>query len=292
MLSSTILMVKPKHFGYNHQTALDNEFQQSGEFDTQAALLEFEQVVEALRNAGIQIELKDDSEFPPKPDAIFPNNWVAFLPNQKLVTFPMKAENRRTERNSAWIEAWKINRNWIDLAPFENTNQFLEGTGSIIFDHNHQIAYMARSQRSSEDLFITFCQQIHYTPCVFDAYNGSSPFYHTNVIMSLGENAVVLAAETIPEGKEKKVLFQTLESTQKQLITINLKQVLKFCGNILQVKNQKGDRFWVMSETAHQAFDEIQLDALKKDSGLIIVNVRNIEKIGGGGIRCMMAEVF
>lgn len=292
MLASTILMVKPKHFGFNAETAIDNEFQQVGAADVQSALKEFEKVVETLRMANIQIDLKEDSEFPAKPDAIFPNNWVAFLPNQKLVTFPMKAENRRTERRAEWIDEWKTERTWIDLAPFEKTNQFLEGTGSIIFDHDHHIAYMARSQRSSDELLIKFCEQIQYKPYVFDAYNGSLPFYHTNVIMSLGENAVVLAAETIPEGEEKKALLQTLESTQKQLITIDLKQVLKFCGNILQVKNKHGKSFWVMSETAYQALNETQLKTLQQDSGLIIVDVGNIEKIGGGGIRCMMAEVF
>jgi len=292
MLASSILMVKPKNFGFNPETALDNEFQHNGHADVNAALLEFDRVVETLRSAGIEVELKEDSDAPNKPDAIFPNNWVAFLPNQRLATFPMKAENRRTERRAEWVEEWSKNRDLIDLVDYENTNQFLEGTGSIIFDHDNKMAYMARSQRSSDEPLFELCQKIDYQPYIFNAYNGSNPFYHTNVVMSLGENAVVLASETIAEGVEKLALLEILNATRKQLIDINLDQVLMFCGNVLQVMNKLGERFWVMSETAHQAFNQSQLDVMKKDSGLIIVNVENIEKIGGGGIRCMMAEVF
>ena len=45
----------------------------------------------------------------------------------------------------------------------ENQNKFLEGTGSMVLNRKNNIAYCALSNRSNEELFIKFCNDLNYS---------------------------------------------------------------------------------------------------------------------------------
>ena len=100
--TSTLLMIKPSHFGYNAETAVSNSFQnQSIHNDPQKiAIDEFNQVVNIFQKQGINILLFDDRSADKTPDSVFPNNWVSFHENGKVVLYPMEARNRRRERRA------------------------------------------------------------------------------------------------------------------------------------------------------------------------------------------------
>ena len=85
-LTSHIMMIRPANFGFNDQTAANNAFQSTDTIrDTEAlkqvARDEFDQMVALLRSKGIDVVVIDDTEYPVKPDAVFPNNWISFHEN-------------------------------------------------------------------------------------------------------------------------------------------------------------------------------------------------------------------
>src|SRR5271154_5451967 len=91
--TDAVLMVRPRAFGFNPETAASNTFQKAGStpaLQLQAqALTEFDQLVRALRAEGVGVCVAEDSAEPVKPDALFPNNWLSFHACGTLVLYPM-----------------------------------------------------------------------------------------------------------------------------------------------------------------------------------------------------------
>ena len=85
--TNTVLMVEPIAFGYNAETAENNYFQvEQKETDIQQkALSEFKNFVEKLQAKGINVITVKDTIDPHTPDSIFPNNWVSFHQDGKVV---------------------------------------------------------------------------------------------------------------------------------------------------------------------------------------------------------------
>ena len=309
MLTHTLLLVEPNHFTANPDTLATNFYQEkvTGDIDTQElAKQEFDALVEALQKKEIQTIVlsaqRNDGKEPVTPDALFPNNWISFHSNsdKKVVLYPMCGQNRRLERrNDAIEEAQKLGfqiDEIINLTDFENQNIFLEGTGSLILDRENKIAYACLSQRTDRKLIDLFCKKMNYESVVFHSEQlteeGWKPIYHTNVMMSVGEEVAVVCLESIRDNEERNYLIQKLKSTGKEILEISLEQKHHFAGNMLQVKNNKNEKFWVMSAAAHQILSPSQIKILEKDSKIISSPIPTIEKYGGGSVRCMLCEVF
>ena len=302
--TNTILMIEPVAFGFNHQTAVNNYFQQKDfvvEGDVQAlALEEFKGVVEKLRANGINVLVVTDTLEPHTPDSIFPNNWISFHEGGQVVLYPMFAENRRNERRKDIIQLIEdkgsIINNVDDFAFWEEQNLFLEGTGSMIFDRVNKIAYAALSERTDKSLFLQFCSIFDFKPIYFSANQSVAgkrlPVYHTNVMMFVAVEYAVVCIECIDNEKERKTVVHSLEKTGKEIIVISEQQMHSFAANVLQVENMEGKKFLVMSQSAFDALDSHQIERLKSYNELIILSIPTIEKVGGGSVRCMMAEVF
>lgn len=300
--ANTVLMVEPIAFGYNSQTAENNYFQvEQKDTDIQEkALLEFNNFVEKLRNKGVKVITVKDTLEPHSPDSIFPNNWVSFHENGKAILYPMFAPNRRVERRNDILETIKnegfeINE-IIDLSESEDDNLFLEGTGSMIFDHDFKIAYGSVSLRLDESLFRNFCEKIGYKPVVFHSFQNVGgdrlPIYHTNVMMCVATNFVVICLACIDQEKEREKVKQTIHDSQKEIIEISEEQLQQFAGNMLEVQNEKGEQFLVMSKTAYESLAQEQILKIEKYSEIIYADLNTIEVNGGGSARCMLAEVF
>lgn len=300
--TDTVLMIEPVAFGYNAQTAENNYFQVNSEnAETQEkALAEFKKFVEKLRSKGVNVISVKDTLQPHTPDSIFPNNWVSFGADGKVFLYPMFAQNRRDERRkeilteveNAGFEIKEID----DLSHFENENLFLEGTGSMIFDHENKLAYGSVSLRLDEKIFREFCEKIGYQPIVFHSFQTAGterlPIYHTNVMMCVAKQFVVICLDCIDDKTERENVVETIKNSGKEIIEISENQMQQFAGNMLQVQNQNGDNFLVMSETAYKSLTKEQISTIEKYNEIIYSDLNTIEINGGGSARCMLAEVF
>ena len=300
--TNTVLMIEPVAFGYNAQTAENNYFQveQKGADTQSKALVEFNNFVEKLRNKGINVIAVKDTLEPHTPDSIFPNNWVSFHKDGKVVLYPMFAPNRRAERRMDILETLKNNGFKIteidDFTASENENKFLEGTGSMIFDHDNKIAYGSVSLRLDEELFKEFCAKYGFTPIVFHSYQNAGdqrlPIYHTNVMMCVADQFVVICLDCIDDELEREKVQEVIKSSGKEIIEISEDQLQQFAGNMLQVQNSEGKKFLVMSQTAYQSLKPEQINSIEKYCEIIYSDLNTIEVNGGGSARCMLAEVF
>ncbi len=303
-LTSNIMMIRPANFGFNEETAANNSFQSLEKVENKISLkdiatLEFDNMVNILRSSGIHVVVIEDTNTPEKPDAVFPNNWISFHENGVLITYPMFAENRRVERRDDIIdkisEQFKIN-NRYSFEFYENDSEeplFLEGTGSMIFDRPNRIVYACLSQRTDATLIDKFNVLMGTQSCVFKAVDRNGlEIYHTNVMMALGEDFVVICLESIPDAERKNQLLKLFGKTGKEVIEISMKQMESFAGNMLEVKNKNNKRYLCMSQTAFEALTEDQKEILSARTHLLPIPIPNIEKFGGGSVRCMMAEIF
>ena len=295
-------MVEPIAFGYNAETAENNYFQvEQKETDIQQkALSEFKNFVEKLQAKGINVITVKDTIDPHTPDSIFPNNWVSFHQDGKVVLYPMFASNRRVERREDIIETIKNEGFSVseidDWSLPEVQGHYLEGTGSMIFDHDHKIAYGSVSLRLDENLFKEFCEKYGFKPVVFHSYqtveNERLPIYHTNVMMCVADQFVVICLDCIDDELEREKIQEVIKSTNKEIIEISEDQLQQFAGNMLQVQNDQGEKFLVMSETAYKSLNSEQVSNIEKYCEIIHADLNTIEVNGGGSARCMLAEVF
>ncbi len=293
-------MVRPTSFGYNDETAANNFFQHNPNTDRsvlqEKALAEFDDMVSLLQEQEVDVLVLQDSKEPPKPDAVFPNNWISTSPDGKIFIYPMFAPNRRTEKRDDWLE--QIARDFVvtdvqDWSEFEAEGRFLEGTGSMVIDHEHEMIYAAISERTNLSVLEKFASTNGFQAIVFLATDKEGhPIYHTNVVMALGEKFAVLCEEAIEEEWELIAVKQLLESTGHAIIPITRKQLYAFAGNMLELKNKKGESLIVLSETAMKALRNDQIQLLQGFGKLIPVAVPTIEQVEGGSVRCMMAEIF
>ena len=303
-LTDTILMIEPVAFGYNIETAVNNFFQQKENHQSEdiagIAHAQFSNMVKLLQNSGIKVIVVKDTEYPPTPDSIFPNNWISFHKPSKVVLYPMFAPNRRQERRMDVIltvenETGKT-YDLLDYSDYELRNIFLEGTGSIVLDRINRIAYASLSQRTDKQLFEKYCKEMLFQPVSFHATQQVGqerlPIYHTNVMMCVGEELAVVCPETIQDENERHRLMKMLNETGKKIVEITEEQMHCFAGNMLQLKNKNGEKFMLMSLSAFNSLNNMQLEALKAENELIVPDITIIEKYGGGSVRCMVAEVF
>ena len=304
--TSNILMVSPNNFSYNLQTAKNNHFQLKSEAYhpleiSKLATREFYDFVDKLEKNGVNVIIQQPSINHVTPDAVFPNNWITFHQNGTVVIYPMYAPNRRLERNNDILKqlsekySFEINR-VMDMSKKENQNLFLEGTGSMVLDRVNRILYATISERTSIELINQFASTHNYDSITFNATQKVKdkylPIYHTNVMFSVGTNFALVCLDSILDKKEKQTIEESILKTDKEIIDISAIQMLSFCGNILEIKNNQSTPLIVMSTNAFEAFDKNQIKSLEKYGDIIHSPLNTIEKYGGGSARCMIAEVF
>jgi hypothetical protein len=300
--TSNILMIRPVNFAFNLQTAESNAFQDTDsqalaiEITQENALREFDIMVSQLRAIGVNVMVYEDTPKPYTPDSIFPNNWVSFHHSGKVCLYPMQAENRRLERRPDIIDDLRTNfhvETVIDLTAFEEDNKFLEGTGSLVLDRMHRIAYACISPRTNEEVMEAWEKQMNgYKIIKFRAVDAKDQeIYHTNVMMCIGDTFAVVCLQSIKDIDERMTVKESLEATSKNVIEISLEQMNDFAGNMLLVNNQKGHLILVMSTRAYESLTQVQKNQLGEYADILHFDLDIIETCGGGSARCMMAEV-
>lgn len=294
-------MIRPARFESNPLTAQSNRFQGqtdlAPEAQQAAALREFDGLVDALRGAGIDVVVVDDTPEPHRPDSIFPNNWISLHADGRLVLYPMEAENRRTERRTDIIERLHdelglLVTEIVDLTAHENSGHYLEGTGSMVLDRANRIAYACLSSRTHLDPLGDFAQRMNYKVVTFDAVDSDDvPIYHTNVLMNVGEKLAVICDAAIPREDQRTAVIAQLQETGHDVISLSYAQLEAFAGNMLELRNDQGERVVAMSQQAYESLNEEQLARLRANGRIVSVPIDTIEMSAGGSVRCMLAEV-
>ena len=300
-LASTVLMIRPVRFESNPQTAESNRFQgrmdASAEEQQQAARAEFDGLVSALRDGGIEVLVFDDMPEPHTPDSIFPNNWVSFHADGRVVLYPMEAANRRLERRPDIIERLGDDHGFavsevVDLSAHENDGQYLEGTGSMVLDRIGHVAYACLSSRTHHGPLGDFAQRLNYEVVSFDAVDRDGiPIYHTNVLMNVGEELAVICDAAIPRDEQRAAVLQRLRDSGREIISLDFDQLDAFAGNMLELRNVNGDRVVAMSQQAFDSLNDEQRRVLQDNGGILNAPIDTIEASAGGSVRCMLAEV-
>jgi hypothetical protein len=294
-LSEKILMIEPRGFALNKETAGDNFFQTKEQIKAplETAMKEFHDLKYKLMKAGIEVTVITLSDELNTPDSVFPNNWFSTTPYGQLILYPMMAASRRLERRKEIIERVKPGYSkLIDLTLLEEKKFYLEGTGSLVMDHESKVAYASLSKRTSEEALKEWKKQMEYEVIRFTSHDiNNEIIYHTNVVMTLGDGFVIACLDAIEDKKEREELKKRLEA-HNELIEISLEQMHSFCGNCLVLRNSNGDKFIVMSTKAFQAFTEEQKNIMIRYATIIHSGLTTIETLGGGSARCMIAELF
>ncbi|MDC7690702.1 citrulline utilization hydrolase CtlX [Vogesella indigofera] len=294
-----IVMVRPANFFSNPETSESNRFQKPGQDDAAAqdsARAEFDGYVAALRAAGVNVLVIDDEQQGNTPDAIFPNNWISMHPDGRVFLYPMEAPNRRRERRDSVIA--RIRAEFAigalsDLSAFEDEGKFLEGTGSMVFDHTNRLAYVCLSSRSHPEVLTALLMQLDYQALVFDAVDrGGAAIYHTNVMMAVGSKLAVVCLESIQPASARQRVCEQLQRHGKQIIEIDYTQMENFCGNVIELADAAGNAVFAMSSRAWHAFTPQQQATLAANGTVAHAPLDTIENLGGGGARCMVAENF
>lgn len=298
--ASEVILVRPSGFGFDQATAATNGFQRfSADADIRfRAEEEFDGLISALDRCGIGITVLDPFD-PKAPNAVFPNNWFSTHADGTLVLYSMCAPSRRTERDPAFDLTLKregfVVRKLLDISPLEHGEKFLEGTGSLVLDRTRNIAYAALGPRTSERGINLWCGGMNASPVTFhatmDGTLAGAPVYHTNVMMSIAERFALVCMEVLPYPVDRDDLWAELDRSEREIVPITLAQMHAFCGNILELRSNKGS-FIFLSESAFHALKPDQRVSLEKHAQFVPVPVPVIERVGGGSVRCMIAENF
>ena len=301
--TDNVLMVRPVHFAFNEETASNNAFQQKSRSDVEAmavqqqAVAEFDAYVELLRENGVHVEVLQDTPDPFTPDSIFPNNCFSThcdANRRTLVLYPMFAPNRRLERTKIqhFLDSMTFDR-IVDLTAWEQQGRYLEGTGALVLDREHRIAYACRSPRTDEAVLKDWATQLGYDYFLFDSVDETGmPVYHTNVIMHVGTRFAIVCLDSVLNLHQRENLLAHLTRSNKEVIAISFDQMHHFSGNMLELRNARGEKLLVMSATAKAALASAQLALLKQDVRILAPDIHSIETAGGGSARCMIAELF
>ena len=253
-------------------------------------------MVRQLQEAGVQVLLIEDTPEPVKPDAVFPNNWLSTTADGRVHLYPMFAPNRRSERRSGIIklleqlfEVLRVN-DWTFL---EAQDLFLEGTGSVVFDHAGQTAFAALSPRTSREALFLVAGAYGYDPVSFAAQDAQGrPIYHTNVLLSIGDRFAIGCGEAFVHEQELQDVRHRLQGSGHEWIDLSFEEMEAFGANLLQLQTRRGERIIVLSQTAIDALRLPTKNKLEQYGRLLPIAVPTIEQVNGGSVRCMLCEIF
>lgn len=318
--ASRILLIRPFHFSQNKEAMADNHMMRrpflesprsKEKYDRMAdtALAEHDGLIAALKERGVEVLVYDNMN-PETPDAAFCCNWitvhkpaeVGIFGNKvaRVVIYPMALPSRRVEvRTDIIMEVARLNGGEAGLCEVMDIRgalglMYLEGNGSMVIDRQQRTVYAVLSGRTYLMKLKEWAGRMGYA-CVFfhssvAAGGHRMPVYHTNVLMSIGETWVVVCAEAISDGDRSRVMA-VLERSGRRIVEITREQMDKFCANILEVTAANGARYVFMSAGARAAFTADQIAALGGESAVVAVPFETLERFGGGGVRCCLAEI-
>src|SRR5881396_3046030 len=300
-IPAAVAMVRPASFGFNPDTAPSFLFQReitdvSRKEIERRARMEFDILAGRLGKAGVEVIIAEDKEDLNTAEAEFPNNWVSFHHDGTVVLYPMLAPSRRAGRRRDIIDklqssGFRVSR-VIDLTHHEDQARFLEGTGSVVFDHADHLAYANISPRTNSDVLNELCGILGSKPVTFQStYEGGDPIFHTDMMLSIGDRFAIFCGESIGDASQRRRVLDSLKGTGREIISIDRKQIEQFTGNVLQLQTKNAGSVLAISTAACLSLRPEQRDAIQKFAELVESPLPVFEGIGRGSARCMMADV-
>jgi hypothetical protein len=159
------------------------------------------------------------------------------------------------------------------------------------------VAYACISPRTHPALVEEWARELGYEAVLFEAFDRAGvPFYHTNVMMCIGARMAVLGTCAMSADDRARVI-EKLEITGRDVIEIQYDEIEQFAGNMLELASWDealGDyRLLLMSEAARRSLrPEVYTRLSASTDYMLAVPIPTIERLGGGSVRCMLAEVF
>lgn len=301
-VATTVFMVRPAAFGTNPETAASNLFQHESTAPASTILAraveEFDGLARALDAAGVETCVFADRDEPRCPDAVFPNNWITLHHDGTVALYPMLAPNRRLERRMDLLASLVVRGGFrvgrlVDLTHHERAGRYLEGTGSVVFDHENRVAYACRSPRTDPAVLRELAGELGYEPVNFEACDrGGAAVYHTNVLLSIGRRYALVCAEAIAAA-DREALLGRLAASGRTIVEVDQRGMAEFACNALELEARDGTSVLAMSQRAMDGLDASARCALGRCVDRVITAaIPTIEECGGGSVRCMLAEVF
>jgi hypothetical protein len=111
--------------------------------------------------------------------------------------------------------------------------------------------------------------------------------------MSVGTGFAVVCAEAVNDAQQRTALLAALARGGREVVAISSAQMANMCGNVLELRDGAGVPLLAMSQRAYDAFTPDQRGALLRHVGAIIAApLDTLERVGGGSVRCCLAELF
>ncbi|MEZ5190840.1 MAG: arginine deiminase-related protein [Schumannella sp.] len=291
---SAVVLIRPRHFSPNPDTAADNAFQTVDASRTiaqieDAALADADRLAAALEGAGITVHVFDDEE-ETRPDSVFPNNWFSTHAGGRVAVYPMYSPNRRLERRTDVLELLKARyrvQEIVDYSGLEPDGLFLEGTGAMVLDNLNRTAYVVRSHRADPIVLERFCTAFGYEPMVFDAQLRGVPIYHTNVMMCIGTEFALVGLDAMTSRRDE--VAARLAEQGREVIALTDGQLEDFAGNAIELHGSQG-RVLAMSSRADRSLTPAQREVIERSARILPIDVPTIE-LAGGSVRCMIAGI-
>jgi hypothetical protein len=297
--AAAVLMVRPARFGSNAETAASNFFQREAldpNDAAQRARHEFDALALALAGAGVRVHQFAGQREAALPDEVFPNNWLSLHADGTAVLYPMLAPSRRRERRRDILDAlvdscgYRIDR-IVDLTHLEGRGEYLEGTGSVVLDRVAHVAYACLSPRTNVAALEGFARALRYEVVPFSAADAAGrPIYHTNVVLSVGTRFAALCTAAIADADERRSVVARLEASGREIIDLSKAELEGFACNLLELDGASGPVI-ALSAAALCGLAATTRAALEGHGRLVTAEIPTIERLGGGSVRCMLAEV-
>ena len=178
----------------------------------------------------------------------------------------------------------------IDYSGLEADGMFLEGTGAMVLDHIHRIAYTAQSNRADPVALERFCTHFNYEPMAFATADARGrPCYHTNVMLCVGTDFALGGFYLITDPARRDAVRARLRETGRELIELSAWQIGEFAGNALELQGTQG-RVLALSARAAASLSPAQKAVIELSATLLPLAVPTIE-LAGGSVRCMLAGI-
>lgn len=294
MITNKVILVRPYAFNFNKETALDNVYQEcpkqiSEDEIKNKALEEFEEALRLLHENNIHVDVIEDFD-ETTPDSIFPNNVFVTFPGKVFIS-QMYANNRSKEYKKILPQLKKIiDYNKAQVIDFRNDEgKVLEGTGALVIDRWKNICYGSLSKRCNKEEFLKFAKNFNLKPIYFRSEDKGKDIYHTNVLMMVGEKFAIIADNLIVENKEE--VLKSLRDSGKEIISLKEDEFKNYAANAIELRGNDKN-ILVISKSAYDSLTSEHKKIIEKYDKILSIDVKTIEKYGGGSIRCMIAENF
>lgn len=257
---------------------------------------EFAAVVSKLKHIGLQILVMPVSDVVKGNQYLCSRDWISFDSGKVATVYPMSLLERQRERNDLVFEILEIDgyevSDIVDFTDAETEGVFLEGLSSIVLDRNAKVAYLSASRVSDLDLFIEFCEELEYTPIVFnEEVSNDNEVLKTSKIITICKDFILVCSTFIENKKERKLVLTHLKKSGREIIFLDKNQIESFANDAVQCTSKEGDAFVLISKTAFAVLKDDQKEKLTKYGEIEVIDCTTIEKFGNHSLGAMMNKI-